>query len=47
MNRPKNLDLYLVAEKMIFLSSVEYAVVMWISAVKGKVQFINTLRKIA
>ena len=41
MNEPKNMDLYLEVEKMIFISSIQYADVMYL-IVKGKVQFIDT-----
>ena len=36
-NGPKNLDFYLKAEKMIFMSPVQNVVVMWRLAVKRKV----------
>ena len=42
MKRPKNIDLYLEAEKMIFMSSVQNVVVMWRLEIKKKMQFINT-----
>ena len=41
MNGPKNLDLYLEAEKMIFMCSVQYTF-MWRLAVMGKVYWHTT-----